>query len=258
MPMNDEQLLRYSRQIMLPQLDIEGQEKLLASTVLIVGVGGLGCPAALYLAGAGVGTLVLADPDEVDLSNLQRQVAHKNAGLGRPKVESAADTIRELNPQTGLLCRRERLEGEALRGAVAGADLVLDATDNFAARFAINRACIAARVPLVSGAAIRMEAQISVFDPRDPASPCYHCLYEEGEEADMSCARNGVMAPLVGIVGSIQAMEAVKLLAGIGRPLTGRLLLLDAMDMSFREMKLRKNPDCPVCGAKAPFLRPGR
>jgi adenylyltransferase/sulfurtransferase len=245
--MNDEELLRYSRQIMLPHFDIEGQEKLLAAKVLIVGLGGLGCPVAMYLAAAGVGQLTLADDDNVDLSNLQRQIAHETASIGRNKAASAQDTLHALNPHTRITTIRERLAGEAMLKAVAASSAVVDCTDNFATRFALNKACVANRVPLVSGAAIRMEGQVSVFDSRIPESPCYHCLYEEGQDGDLSCSENGVIAPLTGIVGSIEAMECIKVLTGCGTSLSGRLLLIDAFSMQFREMRLQKNPDCPVC-----------
>ena len=199
--MNDEQLLRYSRQLMLPGVDVAGQEKLLAARVLVLGLGGLGCPAAMYLVAAGVGHLTLVDHDTVDLTNLQRQIAHTTASVGRFKVDSARDTLLALNPTITIETVAARLEGELLADLVKRHDAVLDCTDNFAIRFALNAACVAARVPLVSAAAIRLEAQISVFDPRQPDSPCYRCLYEEGTEADQSCAHNGVLAPLVGIVG---------------------------------------------------------
>lgn len=247
--MNDEQLLRYSRHVMLPQLDLDGQEKLLASTVLILGLGGLGCPVALYLAGAGVGRLVLADDDRVDLGNLQRQIAHATSGIGRNKAESARDAVLALNPGTQVEIIQERLAGDALVRAVAGAHAVVDCTDNFTTRFALNRACVLNKVPLVSGAAIRLEGQLSVFDPRNPQSPCYHCLYEEGEDLDASCASNGVLAPLVGVIGSLQALECLKVLTGLGTPLVGRLLLFDASGLQFREMQLGRNPQCLVCGA---------
>lgn len=247
--MNDEQLLRYSRHLMLPALDIDGQEKLLASTVLIVGLGGLGCPVALYLAGAGVGRLVLADDDKVDLGNLQRQIAHETVGIGRNKAESARDAVLALNPDTQVELHTERLAGDALIRAVAGVHAVVDCTDNFTTRFALSRACVLNKVPLISGAAIRMEGQLSVFDPRDAQSPCYHCLYEEGDDLDASCSSNGVLAPLVGVVGSLEALECVKVLTGIGTPLVGRLLLFDASRLQFREMQLRKNPECVVCSA---------
>ena len=245
--MNDEQLLRYSRQLMLPGVDVAGQEKLLAARVLVLGLGGLGCPAAMYLVAAGVGHLTLVDHDTVDLTNLQRQIAHTTASVGRFKVDSARDTLLALNPTITIETVAARLEGELLADLVKRHDAVLDCTDNFAIRFALNAACVAARVPLVSAAAIGLEAQISVFDPRQPDSPCYRCLYEEGTEADQSCAHNGVLAPLVGIVGSLQALECLKLLIGFGTSLSGRLLLLDAARLEWREMRLRKNPDCPVC-----------
>lgn len=246
--MNDEQLLRYSRHVMLPSLDLDGQEKLLASTVLIVGLGGLGCPVAMYLAAAGVGKLILADDDKVDLGNLQRQIAHVSAGIGRNKAESARDAIAALNPGIDVAVHTQRLEGEQLSAIVAGCDAVVDCTDNFTTRFALNRACVANKVPLISGAAIRTEGQLSVFDARNPQSPCYHCLYEEGDDLDTSCAANGVLAPLVGVIGSLQALECVKVLSGLGLPLCGRLLLFDASGLQFREMQLSKNPECAVCG----------
>lgn len=246
--MNDDELLRYSRQIMLPQLDVAGQEKLLAGRVLVVGLGGLGCPAAMYLASAGVGHLVLADPDEVELSNLQRQIAHHGADIGMNKAESAAHTLHALNPGVRVEVLPLRLEGESLDGAVRGADVVLDCTDNFDARIAINRSCRRHRVPLVSGAAIRMEAQLVVFDHRKADSPCYQCLYGGDAGPQLSCSESGVMAPLVGIVGAMQAMEAIKLLAGIGDDRGCILLALDAVNMQWREMKLARDPHCPVCG----------
>ena len=246
--MKDEQLLRYSRQIMLPEMDVGGQQKLVDATVLIVGMGGLGCPAAMYLAAAGVGHLIIADDDKVELTNLQRQIAHGQDNLGQLKVASAEGVLRGLNPDLRITAIAERLENEALAAAIASADVVLDATDNFATRFAINRSCVQQGKPLVSGAAIRMEGQVAVFDSRDKNSPCYHCLYGAGGDEDTSCASNGIMAPVVGIIGAVQAMEAIKLLAGIGQPLTGRLLLLDAQTMSWREMKLPKDPKCAVCG----------
>ena len=249
--MRDDQLLRYSRQIMLPELDIAGQQKLVDATVLIVGMGGLGCPVAMYLAAAGVGHLLLADHDTVELTNLQRQIAHSDASLGLLKVESAQQTLRGLNPDVQLTLLSHRLEGAELEQAVQKADVVVDATDNFATRFAINDACVKFRKPLVSGAAIRMEGQVAVFDSRQPDSPCYQCLYKKGEDDDASCARNGVMAPLVGIVGSVQAMETIKLLTGVGEVLQGRLLLLDARAMQWRELRLPRDPKCSCCGPAA-------
>ena len=245
--MNDEQLLRYSRQIMLGQMDVAGQQKLLEASVLVIGLGGLGCPAAMYLASAGVGRLILADDDEVELTNLQRQIAHKTTSIGSLKVNSAAATLAELNPDVRVECIARRLHGEDLEQVIAGVDVVLDATDNFTTRFAVNRCCVAHRVPLVSGAAIRMEGQISVFDSRQENCPCYQCLYEAGEDVELSCSQSGVMAPLVGIIGTMQAMETIKLICGIGTTLAGRLLLLDAVNMQFRELHLKKNPSCPVC-----------
>lgn len=246
--MNDDQLLRYSRQLMLPRFDVAGQEKLLQSSVLIVGLGGLGCPAAMYLAAAGVGQLTLVDHDKVDMSNLQRQIAHTTASIGQFKVDSAQAALLALNPTIKITVIRNQLQGAELTALVARHDVVLDCTDNFATRFALNAACVEHKVPLVSGAAIRLEAQISVFDARRAESPCYRCLYGEDEESDMSCAQNGVIAPLVGIIGSLQALEAMKLISGLGETLVGRLLLLDATWMQWRELKLKKNPDCPVCG----------
>ncbi|WP_341939460.1 HesA/MoeB/ThiF family protein [Marinimicrobium sp. C2-29] len=246
--MNDEQLLRYSRHIMLPEVDIEGQERLLEAKVLIVGLGGLGSPVAMYLAASGVGELWLADHDEVDLSNLQRQIAHTTERIGEPKVMSAAAALRALNPETRIEPLVEKLSGEALTARVREVDLVVDATDNFSVRYAINQACVATRTPLVSGAAIRLEGQVAVFDSREPTSPCYRCLYSVSEDEQLSCAASGVLAPLVGVIGSMQALEAVKLLAGIGRSLAGRLLLFDASTSQWREMKLPRDPECPVCG----------
>jgi len=246
---NDDQLLRYSRQIMLPAIGIEGQERLLTSRVLIIGLGGLGAPAAMYLAAAGVGSLVLVDFDQVDLSNLQRQIIHSTEGIGTSKVASARRTLLELNPEIRIETIAHLLDQAELTAQVARADLVLDATDNFTARFAINRACQAARTPLVSGAAIRMEGQVSVFSGQ-PGGPCYHCLYGEEGQVDESCSANGVLAPVVGIIGSIQATEAIKVLTGVGTSLEGRLLILDALHMEWRSLKLRPDPACPVCGVQ--------
>lgn len=246
--MKDEQLLRYSRQIMLPEMDVAGQQKLIDATVLIVGMGGLGCPAAMYLAAAGVGHLIIADDDVVELTNLQRQVAHSHSMIGEPKVVSAQQALLGLNPDLKITALQKRLEGAALSAAVGQADLVVDACDNFSTRFAINCACIEHGKPLVSGAAVRMEGQVAVFDSRSPASPCYQCLYSHGEDEDASCSENGVMAPLVGIIGAVQAMEAIKLLTGIGEPLTGRLLLLDASTLKWREMRLPRDSNCAACG----------
>ncbi len=245
--MNDQQLLRYSRHIFLPQVDIQGQRKLLNSRVLLVGVGGLGSPVALYLAGAGVGRLTLVDPDQVELSNLQRQILHDSETIGLPKVESARRRLQALNPDVEVQAIAHRLEGESLDAAVAEADVVVDGSDNFATRFALNAACVRAGRPLVSGAAIRMEGQVTVFDSRQPDSACYHCVFSEGEEMEETCSETGVMAPLLGVVGSIQAMETLKLLVGIGESLQGRLLLLDALTMCWREIRIHRDLKCPVC-----------
>ena len=249
--MNDDQLLRYSRQIMLPDFDVAGQERLLAAHVLIVGIGGLGSPAAMYLAASGVGHLTLADDDVVDLSNLQRQIAHGEATVGQPKVASAAGCIAGLNSTVRVTTVARRLAGAQLEAAVSAADVVLDATDNMASRVAINDCSVATRTPLVSGAAIRMEGQVAVFDPRVPDSPCYRCLYDGVGEEALNCAENGVVAPLVGIVGAVQAMEAVKLIAGVGEPLVGHVLYLDAKRMDWRKFRLPRNPHCPTCGQGA-------
>ncbi len=246
--MKDEQLLRYSRQIMLPEMDVAGQQKLIDATVLIVGMGGLGCPAAMYLAAAGVGHLIIADDDVVELTNLQRQIAHNQSMIGEPKVVSAQQALLGLNPDLKITALQKRLDGANLGEVVSQADLVVDACDNFKSRFAINSACIEHGKPLVSGAAIRMEGQVAVFDSRSPTSPCYQCLYSPGDDEDTSCSENGVMAPLVGIIGAVQAMEAIKVLAGIGNPLTGRLLLLDASTLQWREMRLPRDTSCGACG----------
>lgn len=245
--MNDQQLLRYSRQIMLPDIDIEGQEKLLAARVLVVGLGGLGSPVAMYLAAAGIGRLVLADFDSVDLSNLQRQIAHTTDRIGQSKVESAAQTLRALNPDVHITCITELLDGDSLNAQIEQVDLVVDCCDNFATRFAVNAACVAAKIPLVSGAAIRLEGQVAVFDNRQNNSPCYRCLYDEESEENTTCAANGVLSPLVGIIGSMQALEAIKLVTGFGQSLAGKLLIFDARYSQWRELKLPKDRDCPVC-----------
>lgn len=248
--MNDAQLLRYSRQIMLPEVDIDGQQRWLDSRVLIVGLGGLGSPAAIYLAAAGVGHLVLVDDDAVDLTNLQRQIVHSSERIGQPKVESARQTLAALNPEIRIDTLAQRLQGDELLAQVAAADVVVDCSDNFNTRFALNRACFTVGTPLVSGAAIRFDGQISVFDPRQAESPCYQCLYREGEEEQLSCSESGVFAPLVGIIGAMQAAEALKVLAGIGETLNGRLLLLDGRRMEWRSLRLRRDPACPVCSGR--------
>ncbi len=246
--MNDNQLLRYSRQIMLPQVDIEGQQKLLAAKVLIIGAGGLGSPAAIYLAAAGIGSITIYDDDEVELSNLQRQIAHHTLDIGTDKVISTRETLNKLNPDVDVKAVKQRLSGEQLDREVKAADVVLDCSDNFSTRFAINKACVSYQTPLVSGAAIRFEGQISVFTPGKNNSPCYNCLYSsEGEELQ-NCSTNGVIAPVTGIIGSIQALEAMKLIIAIGETLTGRLLILDGLTMEWNTLKLKKNPVCPTCG----------
>jgi molybdopterin-synthase adenylyltransferase len=250
--MNDEQLLRYSRHILLPQIDIEGQQALMDAHVLIIGAGGLGAPAAMYLAASGVGHLTLADGDTVDLTNLQRQIIHQTRSIGLNKTESARQALAALNPEITIECVPRRLAGEELAAQVAAADVVVDASDNFATRHAINRACVASRKPLVSGAAIRFDGQVTVFDLRQDASPCYHCLFPESADTDeMRCAENGVFSPLVGIIGTIQAAEAIKVITGAGTPLTGKLLLLNALEMDWRTIRLGRDPACPVCGARA-------
>lgn len=249
--MDDEQLLRYSRHILLPEIGIEGQQRLLGARALLIGAGGLGSPAALYLASAGVGTLTVCDGDVVDLTNLQRQIVHREAAVGRPKVESARDTLHALNPRVGIEAIAERVDGARLASLVAAADVVLDGSDNFATRHAVNRACVAARKPLVSGAGIRFDGQLAVFDLRLPEAPCYACLFpEDGEMEEMRCAVMGVFAPLVGIIGAMQAAEALKILIGAGETLSGRLLLLDALTMEVRTVTLQRDPECAVCAAR--------
>jgi molybdopterin-synthase adenylyltransferase len=244
--MTDDQLLRYSRQILLPDFGIEGQERLRASSALVVGLGGLGSPVAMYLAAAGIGRLVLADFDAVDLSNLQRQIVHTTAQIGRPKAESARVALAALNPQVELVTVKRSLTEATLPAIVADVDLVLDCCDNFATRFAVNAACSAAGVPLVSGAAIRLEGQVTAFSGR-PGGPCYQCLYPRDGGIDETCSANGILAPVVGIIGSIQATEAIKILTGLGEPLFGRLLLLDAALMQWRSLRLPSDPSCPIC-----------
>jgi adenylyltransferase/sulfurtransferase len=247
--MNDDQLLRYSRHILLPEIGIEGQDRLLASHALVVGAGGLGSPIALYLAAAGVGHITICDGDDVDLTNLQRQIIHRTQSLGRKKVDSARETLATVNPGVRVSTLAERLTPERLEELAAGVDVVLDATDNFATRHAINRACVRSARPLVSGAAVRFDGQVSVFDLRDGTAPCYACLFSErGESEDVPCSVMGVFAPLTGIIGTIQAAEALKVLAGIGETLSGRLLLIDALNMQVRTIRLKKDPACEVCG----------
>lgn len=249
--MNDDQLLRYSRHILLPEIGIEGQQRLLDAHVLLIGAGGLGSPVALYLAAAGIGTLTLCDGDVVDLTNLQRQIVHREASVGIRKVDSARDTLLAINPRITVHAIAERVAGVQLEKLVAAADIVLDGSDNFATRHAVNRACVKSRKPLVSGAGIRFDGQLAVFDLRDADSPCYACLFpEDGENEDVRCAVMGVFAPLVGIIGSMQAAEALKILAGIGQSLNGRLLLLDVLRMEVRTVKLKRDAACPVCAGR--------
>jgi adenylyltransferase/sulfurtransferase len=246
----DEQLLRYSRHILLDALGIEGQERFLAAHALIIGAGGLGSPAALYLASAGIGRITLVDDDTVDFTNLQRQILHTQARVGMAKAESGRQALAAVNPEINIIPLQERLAGAALDTLVASADIVLDCTDNFATRHAINRACVHHRKPLVSGAAIRFDGQVSVYDLSRDDSPCYHCLFPEGEDVEeVRCAVMGVFAPLTGIIGATQAAEALKLVAGIGETLTGRLLLLDSLDMEWRTVRFKKDAGCAVCGA---------
>ncbi|PKO44609.1 MAG: molybdopterin biosynthesis protein MoeB [Betaproteobacteria bacterium HGW-Betaproteobacteria-22] len=247
--MNDKQLLRYSRHILLPQIEYEGQNKLVQGHVLVVGAGGLGSPAALYLAASGVGTLTICDFDVVDLTNLQRQVLHTTASIGLNKALSAQKTLLALNPEITVNTMCERATEVETHALVANADVVLDCSDNFATRYLLNKLCVALKKPLVSGAGLGFEGQITVYDMRAQTSPCYHCLFpDNGEDTDLRCATNGVFAPLVGIIGATQAAEALKLLMGVGEHLQGRLLLLDALGMEWRTIRLKKDPACLVCG----------
>jgi len=250
--MDDAQLLRYSRHILLDELGPDAQERFAAAHALIVGMGGLGAPAAQFLAAAGVGTLTLCDADQVDLTNLQRQILYATPDIGARKVDAAAARLSAVNPDIRIRTIPRRIGAEDLPALVAAADVVLDCCDNFATRHAVNRACVVARKPLVSGAAIRFDGQVCVFDPRIAASPCYHCLFGEGEALEETrCATMGVFAPVVGVVGATQAAEALKLLAGVGETLTGRLLLLDALGMHWRELSVPRDPACPVCSVGA-------
>lgn len=250
--MNDNQLLRYSRHILLPQISYEGQEKLVDSHALIVGAGGLGSPVALYLAAGGVGTLTICDFDTVDLTNLQRQIIHTTQSVGINKAVSAQQTLQALNPEVSVQTIQEKSTPESMEQLAREADVVIDCSDNFATRYTLNRICVKLGKPLVSGAAIGFEGQVSVFDMRNEASPCYQCLFPDmGAEENMRCAENGVFSPLVGIIGTMQAAEAMKLLMGIGESLQGRLLLLDALSMEWRSVRLSRDPLCKVCGRQA-------
>jgi molybdopterin/thiamine biosynthesis adenylyltransferase len=250
--MNDDQLLRYSRHILLDELGIEGQQRLLAAHALVIGAGGLGSPVALYLATAGVGTLTIVDDDTVDLTNLQRQIAHNLARVGEPKASSAAQTMQAINPDVRVHALHERADAARLDTLVAAADVVIDCSDNFATRHAVNAACVAHGKPLVSGAAIGFDGQLSVYDTRDPARPCYACLFPPDVAfEEVACSTMGVLAPLVGIIGSMQAAEALKLLAGVGSSLAGRLQMLDARTMEWTEIAMARTPDCPVCAQRS-------
>lgn len=252
MNLTDDQLLRYSRHILLPNVGVEGQARISAASVLVVGAGGLGCPAALYLGAAGVGRLLLADGDTVDLTNLQRQIGHATAAIGENKAGSLAQRVRAINPEVEVQAIGEALVGDRLSTAVAAVDLVVDASDNFATRHAVNRACVRLGKPLVSGAAIGFSGQLAVFDARSPASPCYHCLFpDHADEPELRCAEAGVFAPLVGVIGAMQAMEALKCLAQVGEPLVGRLLLWDGLRSEGRTLGVPRDPACPVCGQAA-------
>jgi adenylyltransferase/sulfurtransferase len=249
--LEDAQLLRYSRHILLPELGVEAQEKFAAARALVIGAGGLGAPVSQFLVAAGVGTVTLCDPDAVDLTNLQRQSLYSTSDVGAPKVAAAKARLAAINPGVNVEAVEARIGAAELGPLVARADVVLDCCDNFATRHAVNRACVAAKVPLVSGAAIRFDGQVAVFDARAAGAPCYHCLFGEGEELEPTrCAVMGVFAPVVGIIGATQAAEALKLIATVGTPLAGRLLLLDALTMSWREVRIPRDPHCPVCAAR--------
>jgi len=253
--MNDDQLLRYSRHILLPQIGILGQERLTRSRVLIVGLGGLGSPVAMYLAASGIGELVICDNDNVDLTNLQRQTIHNTETIGISKVQSATKAIAKINPGVSVVPIQEYVDEERIQELVKEADIVIDASDNFSTRHAINQACVTHKKPLVSGAAIRFNGQVSVFDLSNSASPCYHCLFsKDGSNEDMHCATMGVFSPLVGVIGCMQAMEAIKILLNIGATLNGRLMLLDGLTMEWRSIKLNKDPECTICGISNPKI----
>ena len=250
LPLDDTALLRYSRHILLPELGIEAQERFAAASALVVGVGGLGAPVAQFLAAAGVGSLTLADSDRVDLTNLQRQILYASADVDTPKVAAAKGRLSAINPLVDVETIEGRIGPDELDSLTTRVDIVVDCCDNFATRHAVNRACVAHKTPLVSGAAIRFDGQIAVFDRRDPASPCYHCLFGEGEALEETrCAVMGVFAPIVGIVGATQAAEALKVVAGVGESLAGRLLILDALAMHWREVRVTRDPVCIVCGS---------
>ena len=252
MSLTDAQLLRYSRHVLLPQVGIEGQQRIVDSRVLVVGAGGLGCPVALYLGASGVGHLVIADGDVVDLTNLQRQIGHADNRIGQNKAESLAQSVRAINPEIDVVAIASRLEGDALQQAVAQVDLVVDATDNFATRHAINRACFTAGKTLVSGSALGFAGQLAVFDPKLSQSPCYHCLFpESSNEAPLSCSEAGVFSPLVGVIGAAQALEALKCVAQVGESLVGKLLLWDGLTTAVRRLKVPRDHACTVCQLRA-------
>lgn len=248
--MDDQQLLRYSRHILLEELGIEGQQRLHAARMLVIGVGGLGSPVAFYLAAAGVGRITLVDGDAVDLTNLQRQILHTAQRVGMSKVESGRATLAAINPEVEVVTVHERAGADELDQLVADGTIVLDCSDNFSTRHALNRACVTHKRPLVSGAAIRFDGQIAVFDTRSDDAPCYACLFPPGDAADELCATMGVFAPVTGIIGTVQAAEALKLAAGIGTSLAGRLLMLDALTMTFHSVRVPRDPACPVCGGR--------
>ena len=253
--MNDDQLLRYSRHILLPQIGILGQEKLTRSRVLIIGLGGLGSPSAMYLAASGIGELVICDNDNVDLTNLQRQTIHNTETIGMSKVQSATEAIAKINPEISVVPVQKYVDEKGLQKLIKEVDIVVDASDNFATRHTINQVCVTYKKPLVSGAAIRFNGQISVFNLSNNASPCYHCLFsKDGSNEDMHCATMGVFSPLVGAIGCMQAMETIKILLNIGITLNGRLMLLDGLTMEWRSIKLNKDHECTICGISNPKI----
>jgi len=247
--MNDQELLRYSKQVMLPQIEIEGQQKIMDSTMLIIGMGGLGSPTALYLAASGVGHIIIADFDQVELSNLQRQIIHGTSDIGDDKVNSAKAKMLEINPNIKVTIANEIVHTDNLSSLIKDVDVVLDGTDNFESRFEINKACVEFQKPLVSAAVIRLEGQISVFKGYEKDQPCYQCLYSEDGNENESCVQNGVLAPVAGLVGTIQALQAIKVLLGLGDELCGTLLLVDGLDLSFRKVKIGKDLKCPICNS---------
>ena len=247
--MNDQELLRYSKQVMLPQIEIEGQQKIMDSTMLIIGMGGLGSPTALYLAASGVGHIIIADFDQVELSNLQRQIIHGTSDIGDDKVNSAKAKMLEINPNIKVTIANEIVHTDNLASLIKDVDIVLDGTDNFESRFEINKACVEFQKPLVSAAVIRLEGQISVFKGYEKDQPCYQCLYSEEGNENESCVQNGVLAPVAGLVGTIQALQAIKVLLGLGDQLCGTLLLIDGLDLSFKKVKIGKDLKCPICNS---------